>query len=115
MSTNKQHDKDLEQIILHPDMIDINPSDIDIRMRETILYDGNRVLREPDGIFYDSKNHKLYIIEYKTAYSTRLIKKATTQLLATREILCRKLPILGTIDIELIIAYEKTKYMKVNK
>ena len=115
MMTNKktQHDKDLDQIILHPDIIDINPNNIDIRMKEILLYKRRNIYREPDAIFYDCKNHKIYIIEYKSTENKSSLKKAVSQLTTTQDILYQKIPSLKEYDMKLIIAYEKNKYITV--
>jgi tRNA A37 threonylcarbamoyltransferase TsaD len=71
------HSKALENIALHPELFGI--SHVIASVVEATLRDKNRIVSQPDVVFYCS-NGEIYILEYKGNGNGELMARAQDQL-----------------------------------
>lgn len=68
----------VRRIKLKPKLIGLDG--IALSCGECPMFDGEAIVREPDGLMFDSSTHTLYNIEYKTTGYTTARTRAKTQL-----------------------------------
>ena len=75
---NNKHSNMVRMLNLQPRLIGLDG--IALSTGESILFKKDRLVREPDGLCYDSSTHTLYNIEYKCTHTQNNKRHAKQQL-----------------------------------
>lgn len=97
MSNNKNHDEHIRKIALSSKVIGLEG--IALSSTETNMFSKNKLLGQPDDLLFDSNNHIIYNIEYKSHHNNNKRHYAKIQLRRANEFLNSIFPSYKTINL----------------